>query len=551
MLFAFLWTLGSLAYGAAGAARLRCLGWGTVASACGVLLGGAQLLPALELTLGGISQSERGTFDYASQYALNAIDLARLVVPGAMGNPFCGLPRLDEMDFVHERVGYVGLLPLALAVYGLTRRSCARWQWGVAGMVLLGLAAALGKNSPLFDPLASFVPGLSLFRCPGRVFSVLTVLIALLAGRGLDDWAAAAPRGRWPAWLGLTAGALAVVAQAAFGSRAVAASHDWSDYVAYARRHLAGELAGSALSIMIAVIVIFALPKRLPLACCCLAAICATLLDLGDQTIGNFSLEPRQSFLTLPLADGRGEGDDRAYGSPPERSASNAALVRFVDHANFQFWPQALTTTRTVPFAINERLPTIATNEGGVLPGSLSRLYRALEKRPSVALALASCNYACSRAGGLWGQLPGALPRIRLVRAADRALVFKAIEEVTSADLETLRDGLAGRVNTVHEDAQNLTLNVSTPEDCVLVVADLFYPAWQCSIDGRAAAIEAANGVFRAVAVNKGKHRVSFRYRSAFGRWGAICSVLGFTGAALMIGCAQTKIAAKWQAPWR
>ena len=181
--------------------------------------------------------------------------------------------------------------------------------------------------------------------------------------------------------------------------------------------------------------------------------------------------------------------------------------------------------SRLVPLVVADRLPSLITNEGGVLPGGLSRLYRAIEKTPSVALALASCNVTCSRTGDLWEPLGGALARIRLLRAADRELVSTPLEEMTRVALDSIHEGLLGDAQIDHEDPQNLALRLSAPEDGILVVADLFYPGWHCEVDGRPVAIEPAHGVFRAVSLSQGDHHVEFVFRSASFRWGACCSL--------------------------
>jgi len=47
----------------------------------------------------------------------------------------------------------------------------------------------------------------------------------------------------------------------------------------------------------------------------------------------------------------------------------------------------------------------------------------------------------------------------------------------------------------------------------LLVLADLFYPGWTAEVDGRPAEILRADGVFRAVVLPPGSHRIVFRYR--------------------------------------
>jgi hypothetical protein len=516
LLFGLLWAAGSWAFGAAAHSRARLAGWGATALVCGCLLGAIQLLPSFELTLDGISKSDRGQASYASQHAINTIDFARMLAPNVMGNPLCELKRFDEVDFVHERIGYLGVLPLLLAIYGLTRRSCARWQWGAAMLVLFGLVIALGNNAPVFELLRRVVPGLTLFRCPGRILSVLTVLIAILAGQGMDAWAKRDANGGFGSMWRLALASAFALMLGVFGSISVFQRYEWHNYLDYARQNLVIEVMSSAVTIFVALIAIVTLPKRLPAKWCCLAALALTMLDLGDQTIGNFSLEPRR----------QGRWDEQTEFHPLTQPAREA-VIRIVENANFLFWPGSLAGTRIVPLVIGAHLPSIITNEGGILPGSLVRLHRAIEKTPSVGLAISGCNYDCSRTGDVWQPLPGALPRIRCVPGSGRELALTAIEDLGTAQVDALRAALVGNVDIVHEDPQLIDLQVTVPQDGLLVVADLFYPGWECHVDGQPATIEAAHGVFRAVEVKTGEHRVVFRYRSASFRIGAWCSLAG------------------------
>jgi hypothetical protein len=188
-----------------------------------------------------------------------------------------------------------------------------------------------------------------------------------------------------------------------------------------------------------------------------------------------------------------------------------------------------------VPLIIGARLPSVITNEGGILPRSLSRLHRAIEKTPSVGLAISGCNYTCSRTGDVCEPLAGALPRIRLLRDSQRELVFTPIEDLTRAQVDTMRGALMGSIETLHEDPQTLDLQVTVPEDGVLVVADLFYPGWECTVDGRPVTIESAHGIFRAVELTQGEHRIVFHYRPISFRIGALCSLFGLMLVGILI----------------
>ena len=58
-----------------------------------------------------------------------------------------------------------------------------------------------------------------------------------------------------------------------------------------------------------------------------------------------------------------------------------------------------------------------------------------------------------------------------------------------------------------------ITVNVDSPSEGWLVLADTWYPGWKGSVDGEDATIEKANYAFKAVKVPEGIHDVTFIYR--------------------------------------
>lgn len=88
----------------------------------------------------------------------------------------------------HELTVYVGLPVLILAGFALTRgtqiqrREVLLW----VGLIIFGVLWALGQNGPIFLPIVSTVPGLTLFRVPSRVWFVVAFALIALSGRGLD-----------------------------------------------------------------------------------------------------------------------------------------------------------------------------------------------------------------------------------------------------------------------------------------------------------------------------------------------------------------------------
>jgi hypothetical protein len=75
----------------------------------------------------------------------------------------------------------------------------------------------------------------------------------------------------------------------------------------------------------------------------------------------------------------------------------------------------------------------------------------------------------------------------------------------------------------------------------LLVLSDSFFPGWRAWVDDVETEILRANGLFRAVAVSAGSHRVRFEYRPASLRFGA-----ALTAASLGLLCA-VPLAARWR----
>jgi len=94
--------------------------------------------------------------------------------------------------------------------------------------------------------------------------------------------------------------------------------------------------------------------------------------------------------------------------------------------------------------------------------------------------------------------------------------------------------GAPDRVELIEHDADRLAIRADLACDGTVILSDTFYPGWRARVDHRPAEIAAANGAMRAVAVPRGNHTVTMRYRPASVYLGAALTLLGI-GAALLI----------------
>ena len=164
-----------------------------IAGGIGAALSAVQLIPLFELG----TYSFRGSgvdYSFATEYELPVTHFLSFLLPDAFmttswpddARRYWGLWSRWEV------FGYVGLVPLCLAPFGLlVGRSRLRWFFGA--IVVLSLSLAVGEHAPFgAHKFLSSLPGFSALRAPGRFVFLATIGLAVLAAIGADalrtDW---------------------------------------------------------------------------------------------------------------------------------------------------------------------------------------------------------------------------------------------------------------------------------------------------------------------------------------------------------------------------
>jgi hypothetical protein len=517
LLFGALWAAGSLMAGSAAAHRARALAWGAAGMAVALLLAAIQVVPSTELIVDGWSESKRGSAAYASEYAMDGVDLARFLSPNLLGNPYTGPPDFEPRHFFHERTGYLGLGAVFLAAYALARRSRQRWELGAAALLGLAVLIALGNHTPAFTLLGKIIPAMTMFRCPGRVMSIASLLAALLAARGLDALAERRSSAGARQWLALAAVLAPPTAFAAFALWTTSPQFRWSQYFVFARDYASWELLTAGVMLLNttgAILLCRAAGRTWPQAAPALV-------------------------LTIALADLWCFNGASVYFAqhtvqqPPESLRQEAESIRFADAAQYpSFSSIRMRYSRHVALAVERRWSVMGTCEGGVLPGAVEELFAAVDKDALPALRLAGCQYAARHGVSRWYPVEGALPRVRLVSiGATDSWATRLREGPGSMERAEKQEAVVGTARIANETPQHLSIDAETPQACGLIVADTFYPGWCCTVDGKEAPIESVYGVFRGVRLPAGRHRVEMWYApTSFwaGLVGTICGVTAF-----------------------
>jgi hypothetical protein len=96
--------------------------------------------------------------------------------------------------------------------------------------------------------------------------------------------------------------------------------------------------------------------------------------------------------------------------------------------------------------------------------------------------------------------------------------------------------GAAFRPAEVVESRPNrVTIHVGPGPAGYLVLADVWYPGWRCTVDGREAPLYRADYLFRAAEVSEGEHTVVFRFEPASYRVGRRISLAALAGVLVLL----------------
>lgn len=520
-------------------------GGALIAVAAGGLIGMMELLPLHEL--GMLSPRSQGSsYEWATFFKYYVPNVFTFLMPYINGD-ISDLTYRGKSIF-WEDYGYVGIVPflagfvaVGLCLKRFLQRRCgliaadqpraenqdAVFFWAIAGTVAYVLV--LGSATGLYWLAYQVVPGLKTFRFPTRFLFVVEFAIALLGGLGLTYFQAFAAR-RVPA----------------------------------ARRAAVGTLVG----LLFAGITVFDLvwfnKRQNPLVDSkpwLSAPFSATLIQQGREEGRVYTPQARERHTNAFVA-ARGWRDLVPYYLHREALQPNANLLHGLASLNAY---SGISPTWSVDLigdhnqeGLVDKLVTAWDNQKPCYYNWLE----ALSVRWLLASGPVDTNRA-TRLGGIEGypvyRLNRTLPRARFV---ERARVVPSPEELlrcslngsfdprreaalqTAEDLRRVEEAQTGTpdgvatARIVVDRATEVVVEASSTSGGLLVLSDTYYPGWNATVDGRAAAILRVNLAHRGVALAPGTHRISFVYRSPAVRRGLLLTAVGagfLAGVALLL----------------
>jgi hypothetical protein len=529
-----------------------------------------QLLPTYELS----KFSYRRVLPYSMVHssAHHAFVTLKYLIPDILGDPL-------EMSAIAKSLasaepgpafgqnyvstaGYIGILPLLLAILALTKPRRALIPFAV----LSGLALLTVFGTPLLRLFYAVLPGFNFSRID-RVVVIYMLGFSVLAGYGFDLARGADGKGRL---LACGAGLMVIAAILALWLRNsglavilrhAGASTSISEYLAYASAKILWFMVLAAAG---GTLVVLKGLKWLSGRTFFLLALVIILADLLPNAVKFKVSQPADRVLPASsfvddLVDDRGTWRLAKYG-PDILPANTATIIGLDDIHGYD----ALNIKHYI-----EVLGAMDSSMTSVATAALRRRIGPIGNQDALAspiLNLLNVKYVLTVVwGGSDRPKPMAfrnedyLPRAFLVGtphlfptydemlAYMRTAEFDPRREVLLAGTEPpagirrseAGDTAPGSAEIVASDESSMTVRVQAASASYLVISDVFYPGWRASVDGREVAALRADYAFRAVPVEAGSHTVKLAYKPLYFTLGLLFSVAGLALLVVMISSRQ------------
>ncbi len=487
-----------------------------------------QYLPSQELA--DLSQRATMTYEKSLEGSLGSGQLFTLVLPKFFGVVSADTPRelpfwyRPESWYFWETVIYFGVVTLLLAFVGLASRRLGNLGWFLGGMGLLGLLYALG-DSFIIHPILAKLPFFDVFRIPTRLAIYLTLAASLLGGVGLERVIRSEEQNSRLARVVMIAGGIIVFIGILAVSGTLAGMFNAPQQIAAAASStgIGAVLIGGLAS----VIAWFGLKRKAPGTGTGIALILLCAIDLFifgvDQN--KAPTNPESVYQAIE----RSPYGEIFRANPPNdlfrvRMREGGAMLM---QRNQGPYSRYMLFEGYNPLLLERLIPPVST--------------------PDVAYDLMNVRYTIAFQQG--NPQPGVAerttqyPHARMIYNAQQGTTEEIMAKMKAEDIDYSRTALLeqdpgipltgsgnGTATISAYDLNDLAVDVKTDVPGLLVLSEIWYPAWKAYIDGKPAELLPVNYSMRGVAVPAGEHKVELHFESdavATGSWITLVTLIG------------------------
>ena len=507
----------------------------------GIGLAAVVLLPAYELV--NFTARAHMTFNEVVSYSFHPQQLITFFMPDFFGktDPFKWQywgPEYNEYGRYWETYGYIGIAPLVFSGCALfVRRGRIALGFGLLGA--LAIFMALGINNPLYQIFYELIPGFSRFRIPARTLFVFGFAASVLTGLGVDVLFKNSDvpefRLRFKRYLQGVAGifGVGIISFLIFKDKLLLWLAGDRELLMFAEESLRTESVSFLIFLGAVLLLLVGCYKRsIPLSACVSVAGVLTFSDLylAGNGFNQGTTTPDTIFYSedIPFIQARQQKEGGRVAFRNNRYLlveRNAGLLHRV--YSMEGYTSPLRLSETVPPRFGWELmnvtyhvgmdsvsnaPRLVKSDFPTAPAFIARHILTAKTGDAVAKVMADSMFNYQTTVVLEDPIPFSIP-IDTAKALEKPV----IERYTANEID---------------------VKVSLERPGVLVMAEVYYPAWKVTVDGVDQKIYRANQTMRAVPLRAGNHRIVFRYESATFKLGSLLSLVTILcSAACLVWC--------------
>ena len=517
----------------------------------GVGISAIQVVPASEL----VSLSTRGalkTYDMVTSGSFPPQGIITLLLPNFFGNFYDDNFWVGDMPWSFPGYGlYAGILPLLLICFVRYRKgSETRLALFCVTLAIVAAVLAMGKHTPVYR-LVSLLPGFDSFRAPSKIIVLWMLAISVLAGKGLDDVVSVRHEKSLLKWIGLiTVVGLSLGLDLWFFLRPAETLNFFScflmkptvsDGLVHASKIIQGEFHRMTIFVTVGVALLF-LGSRgfMQRKTWLVLSVLIVLVDLGVFSYSHV-LSSDTSYANLRAIKAR-----LSHTFKEDREVFRVGGVRSHFGPNAEMYYGLQSTTGAGPLTLHRYYLYCDQFYSKVSSPGWQVLWYGVPGSAKF-MDMLNVKYEIDYGEKVFSLRKNYLPRVLLVPnfhvlPTSRALAYMESDDFDPWTTVLLEDnperGMSFNRNSEAADKRigdceilryrpdEVLIRTTSKQDSFLVLNDIYYPGWQCYVDGIPQEILRCNYLFRAVSLEKGSHEVRFFFEPPLVKVGiAITSV--------------------------
>ncbi len=511
-----------------------------------------------QYSIRGLGEGGGVAYDYATGWSFSPVEMMTFLVPGALG---FGVPTYwGTMPFT-DFPNYMGLAILALAFVAVAAGKRAYHVGFLLVLAAFALLVSFGKHSSFYDALFNYLPYFNRFRVPVMILIVFQMCIAVLAALGLTAVEEAArderARRRLLGWTTALAAAVALLLVSGLApdvwratySAAAHASRPGMEAAAIEQgyRNMVGDIVRVGFLALVALGAVL-LTLRGVFSARVAAAVVAlvTLIDLTtvNQRVLAPVLGPPQQVSFAA------ERDDVVDFLVTKKTGDEFRIFpvrEFQSNRYAGFGIASLGGYHAAKPALYQRFLDADSGRAIQSPGAWRLLNVRYIVIPGLLPPESGFTEVFRGREQVVYEFPGALARATLVpafmvapRDSHLAIFRDPLHDAAQVTMLTEDPGITpapgGSARILEYGLNRVRIQTETPGPSILRLADLDFPGWQVTIDGRPAKGLSADFLVRAVAVPAGKHEVVWEFRDPAFETGLRVSIGAFALILVLLG---------------